>query len=449
MPGRSGTPTVIIGAGAAGRAVARAMRDDGRLTPIGFVDDAPRSGEVCGLPVLGPTADLPATLWPAGAEVVVVALPSLTGARVARLLDRVWAAGLDVRYVPPGSAPGTPPRGPLDRAEASVAGPKIHEAVEGRRVLVTGAAGTVGAALARRLRTLGPAALHLLDDDTRRLHRLAGGRHVAADLRDERRIGDLFDELRPDLVFHAAGHDDDPRPAEQRPAAAVRHDVRATCNLVRAAAGVGSARLVLVSSDEAADPTSVLGATRRLSELALRTCEGGATRLVVARTGSVLGRAVSPLASAARQAAAGRPLTVAHPDMTRHLATACEGAELALEAVALAEEAETFALDTGAPSRVLDAIGALIDGLRLTDVTIRFTGLGPGERLHARSFAAAETPERTAHPLIVATRGLSVPAGRTEPLTALLSAADDGDDDRVRLLMRRVLPEYRPPQGRR
>lgn len=440
---------MIIGAGAAGRTLARALAaaEDG-LTPVGFIDDAPAHGTVCGLPVLGGTADIAGAAWPVRAQVAVVAIPSLPPARVARLIERTCAAGLDVRYLPPGAGAAAEPLRLLGRDELVVASTRARRFVAGRRVLVTGACGTVGAQLCRRLRTLHPAALLQVDSDAEALARLtaesADGRAAVVDVSDGARVDALFGELRPELVLHAAGFNHDPRSLERRPSVAVRTNVLGTRNLARAAVRQQVERFVLVSTDQAAEPLSVLGATRRLAELVLQAEAGGPTCFAAVRLGSVLGSGASPLGAVVGQLAAGEPVTVAHPDAARHLVSAREAAELVLEATAMAEDAETFVLDTGPPSSVLEVVGALVDGLRVPDVTIRFTGLGPGERLRARSFADAEKKVRTAHPLILATRATVPAQGRNEPLSALLDAASRGADDEVRALMRRILPEYRP-----
>jgi FlaA1/EpsC-like NDP-sugar epimerase len=357
-----------------------------------------------------------------------------------------------VRYLPPGTdaARQSRPLRLLGRDELMVASLRARRFVAGRRVLVTGACGTVGAQLCRRLRTLGPAALVQLDNDEEALARLTAesdeGRPVALDIRDGPQVEALFDDVRPELVLHAAGFNNDPGPLERRPSAAVRTNVLGTRNLVRAAVRHEVERFVLVSTDQAAEPVSVLGATRRLSELVLQAEAGGPTCFAAVRAGSVLGSGASPLRAVAGQLAAGQPVTVAHPDAARHLMSAREAAELVLEATAMAEDAETFALDTGPPSSVLEVVGALVDGLRVPDVTIRFTGLGPGERLRARSFADGEERLPTAHPLVFATRATMPAHGRNEPLTALLDAAAREADDEVRAQMRRILPEYRPEE---
>ncbi|WP_285582899.1 polysaccharide biosynthesis protein [Actinoallomurus iriomotensis] len=451
--GGDGVRTVIVGAGGAGRTVARALLErDGGLTPVGFLDDGPVGDAVDGLPVLGGTADIAGATWPVRAHLVIVAIPSLPPVRVARLIDDVCAAGLDVRYLPPGAGPRETPLSLLGRRELLVASTRARRFVSGRRVLVTGACGTVGARLCRRLRTLHPAALVQLDHDADGLARLAAesetGRSAVVDIRDASRVDALFEDVRPELVLHAAGFNHDPRPLERRPSAAVRTNVLGTRNLVRAALRHDVERFVLVSTDQAAEPVSVLGATRRLSELVLHAEAGGSTCFAAVRAGGVLGSSDSPLSAVAGRLAAGQPVTVAHPDATRHLMSAREAAELVLEATVMAEDAETFALDTGPPSSVLAVVGALVDGLRVPDATIRFTGLGPGERLRAQSFADSEERMRTAHPLICATRATPPAQGRGEPLTALLDAAARDADDEVRMLMRRILPEYRPYEER-
>lgn len=451
---RSGVLTLIIGAGDAGRAVARALRDTSdALTPVGFLDDDPPADTVCGLPVLGSTADIAGAAWRAGAQVAVVAIPSLPAARIAQFVGRASAAGLDVRYVPPGRPGETELRRLLDRDELAVASTRARRFLARRRVLVTGACGTVGAQLTRQVRTCAPALLVQLDNDGGALRRLAGesaaGRAAVADIRDGPSLNELFDEIRPEVVFHTAGYNNDPRSLERRPAAAVQTNVLGTRNLVRASVRGGVERFVLVSTDQAADPVSVLGATRRLSELVLQAEAGGPTCFAAVRAGSVLGSKASPLAMVAAQLAAGQAITVAHPDLTRHVVTAREVAELALEAAAMPEEAEAFALDTGEPTSVLEMVGGFADGLRLPEVTIRFTGLGPGERLRAKSFSDSETRVRTAHPRIRATRATPLPRGRNELLAALFAASARGADDEVRVLMRRILPEYRPHEGLR
>ncbi|MFI0367398.1 SDR family NAD(P)-dependent oxidoreductase [Actinomadura sp. 1N219] len=359
------------------------------------------------------------------------------------------------RAAVPAAAP--PPASPfallLDREEIVLAELRGLRLVRGRRVLVTGACGTVGAALCRRVRRLGPAALCLVDKDVRGLDRLArelagepGDCRVTlaeADVRDADRVDAVVGDALPELLFHAAGRH---RLAEVEddPCRGVADNVIGTRHVVDSAVRHGTRRLVLVSSDRAAEPTSVLGATMRLGELLLRTATGGPTCFAAVRVGDVIGAPGAPLGPLAHPIAAGEVVTVAHPEAARHVMTVAEAAGLLIEAAALAEEAETFALDLGRPVPVLDLVQRYAAQLRSPVVTIRFSGLGPGEKLAEKAFADSEPRLRTAHPKIWGTRPAPPPAGLPPLLDALAAAAEAGDAAGVRLLLRRLLPEYRP-----
>jgi len=370
------------------------------------------------------------------------------------------------RPVPPPEreAPGS---GPLEllmgRDEVAVAGARVRMLVAGRRVLVTGACGTVGSALCRRLARLGPAALFLMDRDAAGLRALAdelgagtgegagveeGVVAAEADVRDRGRIGEIVAAARPDLVFHTAGRNKLCQ-VEDDPCQGVAANVFGTRHMVDAAVRHGVERLVLVSSDKAADPTSVFGATMRLGELLLQTATPGPTRFAAVRVGNVIGEPGSLLSSLASRIASGEAVTITHPEVTRHFMTVAEAAGLLLEAAALTEEAETFVLDMGNPVPVIELVQRYAAQLRLPEVTIRFCGLGPGEKLAEKAFADSERRIRTAHPKVWGTRPAPPPAGLPLLLDALERAAARGDEDEVRLVLRRLLPEYRPPRRSR
>ncbi|WP_344590451.1 SDR family NAD(P)-dependent oxidoreductase [Actinomadura vinacea] len=351
----------------------------------------------------------------------------------------------------------------LGRDEVAVAGPRVQRLVADRRVLVTGACGTIGSALCERVGRLGPAALWLMDRDGRRLDRLAAelaGRPgtervmaARADVRDRGRVEAVLREARPELVFHAAGQNELGK-VEDDPCQGVAANVVGTRRLVDAAVRHGVERLVLVSSDKAADPASVLGATMRLGELLLQTATPGPTRFAAVRVGNVIGARGSPLTALASRISSGEAVTLTHPEVARHFMTLAEAAVLLLEAAALTEEAETFALDMGSPVPVVELVHRYAARLRLPEVTIRFSGLGPGEKLAEKTFADSERRIRTAHPKIWGTRPAPPPAGLPDLLDALERAAARGDAAGVRLALRRLLPEYRPvrrprPSGER
>ncbi|MQY06910.1 polysaccharide biosynthesis protein [Actinomadura macrotermitis] len=355
------------------------------------------------------------------------------------------------------AAPPPPQASPLalllGRDEVDVAGLRGRRLVRGRRVLVTGACGTVGSALCHRLKGLDPALLCLVDKDAVGLARLRhemtgrlGGDRVvlaAADMRDRARVAEVFAAHRPELVFHTAARHGLAE-VERDPCRGVADNVIGTRHVVDSAVRGDVQRLVFVSSDKAADPTSVFGATMRLGELLLQTATGGPTCFAAVRVGNLIASSGTLLSALATSISAGEVVTITHPEVTRHFMTVEEAAGLLLEAAALAEEAETFVLDMGRPVPVIELVHRYAEQLRLPEVTIRFSGLGPGEKLAEKAFADSERRIRTAHPKIWATRPAPPPAGLPQLLDALADAAGGGDAGQVRMLLRRLLPEYRP-----
>lgn len=348
---------------------------------------------------------------------------------------------------PPAVVPASPLALLMGRDEVVMAGHRGRRLVRGRRVLVTGACGTVGRALCHQVDRLEPAALCLVDQDgagLARLRRELPGVTVArADVRDEHRVDRVVRDARPDLIFHMAGRNELAE-VERDPCRGVAVNVLGTRHLIDGAVRHGVERLVLVSSDKAADPTSVFGATMRLGELLLRTATGGPTCFAAVRAGNVIGAAGPLLSLLAHRISSGEVVTITHPEVARHFMTVEEAAGLLIEAAAMAEEAETFVLDMGPPVPVIDLVHRYAEQLRLPEVTIRFSGLGPGEKLAEKVFADSERRIRTAHPKIWATRPAVPPAGLPQLLDELEAAAAAGDDGAVRLLLRRLLPEYHP-----
>ncbi|KAB2380743.1 SDR family NAD(P)-dependent oxidoreductase [Actinomadura montaniterrae] len=355
---------------------------------------------------------------------------------------------------PPPPVPVSPLALLMGRDEVALAGLRGRRLVRGRRVLVTGACGTVGSALCRQVRRLEPEALCLVDKDAAGLARL--GRELAAeaggdagvtlaevDVRDRDGVDRAVRDARPDLLFHTAGQNELAK-VEQDPCRGVADNVVGTRHAVDSAVRHDVQRMVFVSSDKAAEPTSVFGATMRLGELLLQTATGGPTCFAAVRVGNVIGEAGALLSLLAHRISSGEVVTITHPEVARHFMTVAEAAGLLIEAAALAEEAETFVLDMGRPVPVVELVHRYAEQLRLPEVTIRFSGLGPGEKLAEKAFADSERRIRTAHPKIWATRPAPPPAGLPQLLDELAAAAGDGDDGRVRLLLRRLLPEYHP-----
>ncbi|GAA4236320.1 hypothetical protein GCM10022254_45650 [Actinomadura meridiana] len=318
----------------------------------------------------------------------------------------------------------------MGRDEVELAGQRARRLVRGRRVLVTGACGPVGRALCHRVRRLEPAALCAVTV-------------AELDVRDAERVDEVIRDARPDLLFHTARRGE-LADVERDPCGGVADTVLAARRVIDGAVRHGVGRLVFVSSDKAADPTSVLGATLRLCELLLRTATGGPTCFAAVRVGTVIGEAGPLLGVLADRIASREVVTIAHPEAAGHFMTVAEAAGLLIEAAAMAEEAETFVLDMGRPVPVVDLVHRYAEQLRPPEVTIRFSGLGPGEKLAEKAFADSERRIRTAHPKIWATRPAAPPAGLPRLLDELEAAAEAGDGDEVRRLLRRLLPEYHP-----
>ncbi|MET7456769.1 DegT/DnrJ/EryC1/StrS family aminotransferase [Streptomyces sp. NPDC005574] len=468
----AGLRTLVIGAGEAGRALARdlARTPQFGLDPVGFLDDDPvklRAAVLDELPVLGRLDRIRETTLAQRAEAVVVAIPGLAADRFRRVARAAEAAGASVRYLPSfiaalrrdvvgGDMRALDVPALIGRAEMHIVSPEVRATIAGKRVLVTGAGGSIGSELCHQVRAFGPSRLFLLDHDESNLHRLQLELYgdalrnddiVISDIRDRPRIDQVFRVLRPDVVFHAAAHKHLPL-LERHPCEGVKSNVRGTENLVRAALAAGTARFVLISTDKAADPVSVLGATKRLAELIVRDGQRDAapgTVFAAVRFGNVLGSRGSLLSVVAQQLGEGAPVTVTHPDATRFFMTVEEAVGLVLEAARMARGGEVFVLDMNVPVRIVDLVREFARSVHVPDIDIRFTGLRPGEKLNETLFAEQEGHARTSHPRILAATSTDRPEQPAVPsrgLPALYAAAERNDTRAVRGLLADLLPGF-------
>ncbi|GAB4359721.1 MAG: nucleoside-diphosphate sugar epimerase/dehydratase [Kiloniellaceae bacterium] len=480
-------PVLLVGAGDAAETFIREMaRDrDGAFEVLGVIDEkGTRIGRhIHGVPVFGHLHDLPEVLQrlvkrerrpqrlivtkPLEREEIdyLLELADRHGATVARLPRLTDFSGgveerLQIRPIAIEDLLGRP-QTPLDR-------PAMQRLIEGRRVLVTGAGGSIGAELVRQIAAFQPAQLTLCDNSEFNLYsidlelaerfpavpRLA----LIGDVRDRNRVERLFAEARPDIVFHAAALKHVPM-VEYNPLEGLHTNVLGTRNVANACRRAGVAAMVLVSTDKAVNPPNVMGASKRLAEnycqaLDLLRQEGeGGTRFITVRFGNVLGSTGSVVPLFQRQLAAGGPLTVTHPEMTRYFMTIREAVELVLQASALGiasppEQAGCiYVLDMGDPVKIVDLARQMIRlaGLRPDkDVEIRFTGLRPGEKLHEELFHGGEALMPTSHP------GLRLAAPRTadaellgRSLDELAALVQQGERDKAIHLLRRLVPEFR------
>jgi FlaA1/EpsC-like NDP-sugar epimerase len=427
-----GKEVVVVGAGDAAQLVVREMLRNPALgmTPIGLLDDDPRKKNLRlhGVRVLGPIDELGSVLREHRPDEVMIAVPSAAGSMRKRVVDVASAERIPVKTLPSISELVT---GDYDLARrlrpVEVEDLLGREAVKvdldaiagylgGASVLVTGAGGSIGSELCRQVSRLGPSRLVLVDhaepalfDIERELVRersFSGAVAVVADVKDAVKMRQVLIEHRPVVVFHAAAYKHVAL-MEANPVEAVRNNTLGTRTLVAAAVGAGVERFVLVSTDKAANPKTVMGQSKALCEWIVEAVghrDDVATRFSAVRFGNVLGSSGSVIPIFRRQIASGGPVTVTHPEMTRFFMTIPEAVQLVVQAGAIAERGQVYVLDMGEPVRILELAERMI---RLsgkepgTDVPISFIGPAPGEKLHEALVGDGETVSPSAHEAIL------------------------------------------------
>ena len=423
LPADQAEPVVVVGAGEAATQIVRTMRRSkgSPYRPVALVDDDPRKARlhVNGLTVQGTSADALEVARRHGASAALVAIPSITGDRLREIVGPLMDEGMTVLVLPPvgeilGSVRPSDIRPVtvedlLGRHPADVDPASITDYITGRRVLVTGAGGSIGSELCRQLSRYSPSMLLMLDRDESGLHGtqlsiegkalLDSPSLVLADIRDRDRLFGVFAQVRPEVVFHAAALKHLPL-LEQHPAEGWKTNVVGTQNVLEAAEAVGVPRFVNVSTDKAADACSVLGYTKRLAErLTADVAQRTGLAYASVRFGNVLGSRGSMLGTFESQVAAGGPITVTDPDVTRYFMTVQEAVALTIQAGALAGPGEVLVLDMGEPVRIADVARRLADQA-VPPVRIVYTGLRPGEKQHEVLLGEGELDRRPRHPLI-------------------------------------------------
>jgi FlaA1/EpsC-like NDP-sugar epimerase len=479
---RAGTITLIIGAGEAGSALVRQMKSSRNVEyrPVGFVDDNPakKGSRFHGLPVLGTVDDLPQLIEEHAAEKVLIAIPSLRGAEVARILDVCRACQVDFKIVPAindllnGNLTLNQVREVriedlLGREPVSLDVAHIRQKLAGRTVLITGAGGSIGSELARQIAAFNPRRLILFERSENDLHNIEVELRekfpaldlapVIGDIMDEQQLEETFARYRPQSVFHAAAYKHVPM-MERHLLHAIRNNIFGTASVARAAVGAGVEDFLMISSDKAVNPTSVMGATKRAAELLVAAMQHaglnhkpfGATRFVSVRFGNVLGSNGSVLPLFRRQIAARQPLTVTHPEVRRYFMTTTEAVQLVLQASTMGRGGEIFVLDMGEPVRIVDLARKLIQlsGLEPDrDIEIRFTGLRPGEKLFEELLLDGEGILPTMHDKIRVLAGRPILYGEVSHWLAVLNRAVEQKNERAALdELCRIVREYTPSQ---
>jgi FlaA1/EpsC-like NDP-sugar epimerase len=427
----NGLRVVVIGAADAGAALVRDMLKSPRagLVPVAVLDDDPRrlGRSLMGLRIEGTIEDLPAVAARARAHQAVLAVSSPTHEIVRRAAAAAEQAEVALKIVP-GIASHI--RGEVSvrdvrdveigdligRKEVVTDLDAVAAMLRGRRVLITGAGGSIGSEIARQVAQCEPASLVVLDHDESHLHDLVTSMtepvvQALADIRHRTRVRQVFLQHRPEVVFHAAAHKHVPL-LESHPCEAVATNVLGTDNLLAACEEVGVERFVFISTDKAVQPTSVMGASKRLGEQLVLARRPDGARYCAVRFGNVLGSRGSVIPTFVRQIAAGGPVTVTDPRMTRYFMSIEEAVQLVLQASALSDGGEVFVLDMGEPVRILELAERMIrlSGRRVgTDIAIEITGSRPGEKLNEALYLPDETEHATVHPSIVYVRPAVLP----------------------------------------
>ena len=456
---RGARSVLIVGAGDGGRLLLREIlrNPDLGLRPVGFVDDDPRKQGVRidrGLDVLGTTSELPRVLEDVEPDEVLIAIPSAPGTLRARVVRACRERGVRVRTMPTVfellQTGGRFIRQVRDvRVEDVLGREPVRMEVElmggyltGRCVMVTGAGGSIGAELCRQIARVGPSRLVLLDhaeDNLFEVEReLDEDRHalntvaVLADCKEEERMREVFREHLPTVVFHAAAYKHVGL-MESNPIEAVRNNAIATRRMAQIAGEHAVKTFVLVSTDKAVEPTTVMGASKALAEWAVEEAHAryAATRFASVRFGNVLGSSGSVVPIFRRQIALGGPVTVTDERMTRYFMTIPEAVQLIVRAGSLSESGAVYVLEMGEPVRIMDLARDMIELSGLTpgrDVSIELVGRRPGEKLHEELFNAHERPQPTrAEKIVLAERAPIDPALAAEFFDQISLLALEGD----------------------
>jgi FlaA1/EpsC-like NDP-sugar epimerase len=462
----------IYGAGEAGILACREMKTNSRLgyRVCGFIDDDPAKHgiRIHGVPVLGTGSRLPEIAAGHEIQLVLIALPSATGAQTARILTHCGAAGVEVRTLPgitealgrtsvSGAIREIEIEDVLGRIPINLESEIIRTKLEGQVVLVTGAGGSIGSELCRQLAGFHPAlivgydisetALFFLGQEMRTRFTEAAFLEVIGSVQSETRLAETFQHYKPSVVFHAAAYKHVPM-MEANIFEAVENNIFGTHLVGRAAAKAGTRTFVLISTDKAVKPTSIMGATKRVAEICTHSLDSDRMTAVSVRFGNVLGSSGSVIPIFKQQIAAGGPVTVTHPEMRRYFMTIPEAAQLVLQAATMGLGGEVFVLDMGEPVKILDLAKNLIllSGLRPDkDIPIKFVGIRPGEKLYEELDSLRDHTIPTRHERIRIYGTKTLPAEElSRRMIAMQRACAMRDGTGLLLALKELEPEYNP-----
>ncbi|WP_217906702.1 polysaccharide biosynthesis protein [Qipengyuania atrilutea] len=482
---KTNVPTVLIyGAGRAGRQLALAIRASGEMNLAGFIDDdlSLQSRTLDGIRIYNPT-ELHTVVLEKQITDILLALPSAGRSRTREIVEQLKQFNLHIRTLPSYLDLAQGKVSVLDLKELEIedllgrtAVPPdlelLQRAITGRAIMITGAGGSIGSELCRQIAAMQPSVLILVDHSEFMLYSIEQELKRAAALKDgagcklvsilrsvtdEAKMDRVVAEWRPDCIFHAAAYKHVPL-VEQNAVEGAFNNIIGTRTMADIAMRHGTEAFILISTDKAVRPTSVMGATKRVAELVLqaKSCNGAkiATRFSMVRFGNVLGSNGSVVPLFRKQIAEGGPVTVTHPDVVRYFMTIPEAAQLVIQAGAMATGGEVFLLDMGEPVKIVDLARNMIELSGMTmaengqsgDIAIEFVGLRPGEKLF-EELLIEDDAMPTDHPQILQAREVSLSSEELGSFMARLERAIKANDENaVRECLNEAVPDYRPAQ---
>jgi FlaA1/EpsC-like NDP-sugar epimerase len=466
-----GQPVLVLGAGDAAAMLLKDLSRSSAWRVVGLLDDdATKHGRrLADVPVLGPLAAVADQAGRLDVTHAIIAMPNVSAAQRRRAAELAGAAGLTVLTVPAmadvlsGKVSVSQVRKVeledlLGRDPIQLDDEGLHRLLTGRRVLVTGAGGSIGSELCRQIAHYAPARLVFFEQSEFALYRIEqefvsvfpeiGIACVVGDVKDEASLAAAFAAHRPEVVFHAAAYKHVPLMENENAWQALRNNVLGTWCVARAAMAAGVGKFVMVSTDKAVNPTNVMGASKRLAEMVCQAlqAESRDTHFVTVRFGNVLGSSGSVIPRFREQIARGGPVTVTHPDIIRYFMLIPEAAQLVLQAGLMGRGGEIYVLDMGEPVKIVDLARDMIrlSGYTEEEIRIVFTGLRPGEKLFEELLADGEHTLPTPHPKLRIARAQAALSG--EAMTALMEWLQGASQDErtVKQRLAQLVPEYQP-----
>ncbi|MEQ8352780.1 MAG: nucleoside-diphosphate sugar epimerase/dehydratase [Leptospiraceae bacterium] len=464
---------IIIGAGRAGEQLFREFKNNPALNMgvVGFIDDEPalKGKYLHGVPVFGGIPRVPEVVKITGATEILIAIPTIDNKKIRQIVDLCADLGVSVKRLPDLSSfvtgkviatqlKSVSPEDLLGRPPVELNRQAMAEMLAGKRVLVTGAGGSIGGELCRQIVAFQPASLILAEitelflyEIEREMSELAPRlpvTYLIQDVRNKKGVERMFRDHRPEVVFHAAAYKHVPL-MEGNPWQAIENNVGGTRNVASAAGSFGAERFVLVSTDKAVNPTNVMGATKRVCEMVCTELQRDYpdTRYIAVRFGNVLGSTGSVIPLFQKQIEAGGPVTVTHPDVRRYFMSIPEAVQLVMQAAAMGAGGEVFVLEMGEPVRIVDLARemiALSGFIPEREIKIVFTGLRPGEKLYEELLTDAESTVATSHPGVRIARLSKNTQDFRERMDSLLKTGAATSRTDLMEQLRAIVPEYGP-----